>query len=283
MTEINEADFTLKSGKWSGDEDAVILECMRVGDESVVIQQRLLENDKRGLVRKLDTIKSHIKVLQIRHNIVQNVDEAEDLLIALRSKLYYPSLKDQFTDKEVDYFEQYWITLMQQFRGDVLPSEEMHIKQLLTVEILMMRNMSERKGHIQEAERIQKKLDIEYKEVIVDDSLIDTLTQQLNYVRSSASSYTSEYDKLSNQHKALTKDLKANRDARIKRIEDSKGSWAQMLRALDDEEYRSRIGDEIEVMKIAKDNVKEQLSEWHTYIDGNLDQPFLTADTVKNE
>jgi hypothetical protein len=85
------------------------------------------------------------------------------------------------------------------------------------------------------------------------------------------------------KQQSIHKDLKANRDARISRIENSKGTWADMLKALDDIAHRTRVGDEMAVMNLAKEKAKDNLSEWHTFEDGKVDQPFLTPETVKSE
>jgi len=37
----------------------------------------------------------------------------------------------------------------------------------------------------------------------------------------------------------------------------------------------------MEKMRLAMENQKQELSEWHKYEDGIIDQPFLTPDTVK--
>ena len=110
---------------------------------------------------------------------------------------------------------------------------------------------------------------------------IANMEQNLALVRNSVSSYTTEYTKLLDQQKSISKDLKANRDARIKRIQDSKSSWVGMVRALEaDQKLRERVGDKAEIESIAKDKAKHDLSRWHTYDDGTVDQPFLTPETV---
>ena len=55
-----------------------------------------------------------------------------------------------------------WINLIKQFREDVLPAEELQIKQFITIDILINRSMKERKRHITETEKLQKAVDKEY-------------------------------------------------------------------------------------------------------------------------
>jgi len=274
-----------KRGKWSTEEDALILESLKKGHDSQTILQRLIDNDPQNRSRELSTLERRINHIQAQHNLKQSVDETQDLRLLFRSKEYYQTLKLQFTDPELEYFEALWVSLMQQFREDILESEEMQLKQFITVDILISRGMIERKQHIEEGDKLQKEIALEYDkgDGFRDDTLLAMLEQQLAQIRNSVSSYTSEYTKLLDQQKSISKDLKANRDARIKRIEDSKSSWASMIRALEDEELRERMGDDMELMKLAKDKVKDRLSQWHTYEDGKVDQPFLTPDTVKGE
>ena len=35
--------------------------------------------------------------------------------------------------------------------------------------------------------------------------------------------------------------------------------------------------------RIAKNKARDELSEWHEYIDGTIDQPLLTPETVRDE
>ena len=80
----------------------------------------------------------------------------------------------------------------------------------------------------------------------------------------------------------MLKDLKATREQRIKRLEDSKQTfigWVTDLMV--SPEKRHELGIEMEKMRLAMDKERETLSEWHQYEDKVIDQPFLTPDSVK--
>ena len=49
---------------------------------------------------------------------------------------------------------------------------------------------------------------------------------------------------------------------------------------LEDEEIREKEGKEMEILKIATEKAKNQLSQYHTYQDNIVDRPFLTPETV---
>jgi hypothetical protein len=177
----------------------------------------------------------------------------------LHSKNFWPEIQRQFDEEsgELKYFEDVWINLVKQFREDVLAAEELQIKQFITIDILINRSMKERKRHISETEKLQKLVDKEYEKP--DDQRdipkLANLETQLNFSRNSIASYTNEYTKLLNEQQKISKDLKATREQRIKRIEDGKSSWVGLIRMLEDEDIREKEGREIEIINMATNNM----------------------------
>jgi len=215
----------------------------------------------------------------------QEAQNNELLKHKLHGKTFWPEIKRQFDFEtgELQYFEDTWIGLIKQFREDVLPAEELQIKQFITIDILINRSMKERKRHIAETDKLQKLVDKEY-EKLEDQRDIPKLANmetQLSFARNSIANYTNEYTKLLNEQQKISKDLKATREQRIKRIEDGKSSWVGLIRMLEDEEIREKEGREMEILNIAANNYKYKLSEYHAFQDNTLDKPFLTPDTVE--
>lgn len=274
-----------KRGKWAVGEDAIIVDGLKNGQSAEEILVRLVDNDPQNRSRELSTLLKRMEIVRTKYLIKNNEDDSIELRSQLRSREYYPYLKEQFTEKEIRYFENTWIQLMQQFRSDVLASEELQLKELITVDILAIRTMIDRKLGLEQIAKLETSLDKEHNkpDAAKDYNYIASLEQQVVQIKMSIPSYTSEYAKLLDKKQSLMKELKANRDVRIKRIEDSKSTWASTLRFLEDEENREKTGDEIEKMRIAKNKARDELSEWHEYIDGTIDQPFLTPETVKDE
>lgn len=269
-------DTSKKRGKLSLEEEAIIVDGVESG---LTIEE---------IAKKIDrTIKPVEKFINQRGlhkgGGSEEVEEQNRLRKTLHLRKYWGDLNKQFNNDELRYFESAWIDLMAQFREDVLFSEELQIKQLITIDILLSRSMKERKLQINEVEKLQDLLEKEYAVDITqrDGSTIAMLEQQLALVRSSISSYTSEYAKLLEKQQSLQKDLKSTRDQRIKRVEDSKSSWAGYLRAIEDEVLRLKEGDQAEIMKLAKDKAKADLYEYHIYADGKGDRPLLNAESVE--
>ena len=142
--------------------------------------------------------------------------------------------------------------------------------------------MKERKRHIADTEKLQNEVDKEYakSEDNRDIPKLANLETQLSFARNSIANYTNEYTKLLNEQQKISKDLKATREQRIKRIEDGKSSWVGLIRMLEDEQIREKEGKEMEILAIAANQIKDKLSDYHSYADNTLDSPFLTPDTI---
>ena len=236
------------------------------------------------LNRTVKPVERYISEAKIGLKTPDEQENDKTLRQKLHAKTFWTEIERQF-DKdtgELDYFEDTWIGLVKQFREDVLPAEELQIKQFITIDILINRSMKERKRHISDTEKLQTEVDKEYQldEALRDGPKLANLETQLSFARNSIANYTNEYTKLLNEQQKISKDLKATREQRIKRIEDGKSSWIGLIRMLEDEEIREKQGREMEIMAMAVEKNKQLLSEYHQYADDGVDMPLLTPETI---
>lgn len=203
----------------------------------------------------------------------------------LRQKLikrhYWPNVKSQFSEEnnEVEYFTQEWINWMEQFGDDVTHSEEIQLKDAITVDILINRSMVERNRALEYIKKLE--IEIQKEQVLAnpDEARIVRMEEQVNMTRATLGEYTNEYTRLLKEKNALHEDLKSTRDQRVKKIEDSETTFATYIKMLDSDDVRRRTGEEIELMRIAKERAKKTLSELHIFGDGKGDLPLLTPET----
>lgn len=238
-----------------------------------------IDDIAKTLNRNVETINKWLDDLHLE-SIGANSLDVQRIVGNLHKSHFWGELCKQFTTGELKYFEGEWVTLMLQLKEDVLAAELLSLKQLVTLNILINRCMKERRDHLEEIEKLQRELALEYKMPMQDPDRIAGLEQQISYARSAATQYTTEYTKLLDQQKNINKDMKTTRDQRIKRIEDSRTNFAGLIRALEDEDYRRRLGGEAELMKIAKNKAKMELGEYHEFADQKVDRPLLNAETV---
>jgi len=240
----------------------------------------------RDLNRRKDPIEKYVKMNHLVEGLVDDEEEQRiNLRTMLQTKDYWLEVRKQFNKEELEYFTTAWCSLILQFREDVLFSEELEIKQFITLDILINRNLSEQNRARQEVDKLQRQIDKEYlrEPDFRDRELIGNLEAQISFARTAIPAYAAEYTKLLDKRGAIAKDLKATRDQRVKRVEDSKSSWASYIRMLEDEVVRAKEGDEIELMRLAKDKVAKDLGKYHTYVDGTVDRPLLNSETVMYE
>jgi len=266
-----------KRGKLSNEE------CQFIEETALKLS---IEQIARQLNRSEAPIKKYIKAKNLTHRGMTEENYDDTILIhKLEEKPYYAEIIKQFKKEELEYFKITWVKIMRQFRENVLYTEELEIKQWITLDILSNRCMKDRHDQIEQIDRIQDLLNKEYEIPIEsrDSNRISMLELELSNVRNSIGSYTTEHAKILDKISAITKSLKAARDQRIKRIEDSKSSWTGFLQAIEDENVRAKMGEDAEIMSMAAEKAKERLSQYHKYEDGGIDQPFLTPETTKGD
>ena len=242
-----------------------------------------IENIAEHLNRGTAPIERYIEESKLSAD-PEDTNDQKVLRQKLHSKNFWGEIKRQFDveNGELEYFESLWINLIKQFREDVLPAEELQIKQFITIDILINRSMKERKRHITETEKLQRMVDKEYARIETERDIprLANLETQLSFARNSIANYTNEYTKLLNEQQKISKDLKATREQRIKRIEDGKSSWVGLIRMLEDEDIREKEGREMEIISLATEKTKKLLFDYHQYADNTLDMPFLTPESV---
>lgn len=246
-----------------------------------------IEKIAQALNRTEEPVKKYIFTLSA---VKKKDDTHHELSTGLHNKYYWKELKEQFSNEELQYFTSMWVDLVRQFNNDVLPSEEMQIKELIRTEIIINRNMVDRQKIIFEINNLEKEInkldekieDSEPEEAgtyaLLKGKAMDTLSMLMN----SKNAYIKEHTLLLDKKEKGLKELKASRGDRVKDIISYKEDFGAWLRVLDDEERREREGINLSKMQISTKNEQDRLSGWHQYVDGEVDQPILNEFTVKD-
>ena len=202
----------------------------------------------------------------------------------LKRKPYYKELEKQFSEAELEMFQFHFKKMWAQFKDDVFHTEEMQIIDTIKLEILMNRILKAQRDNQNEivvAERLvreEKSRDKDQR----DMDLVINLERQVAVMRASQETLSKDYKDLQARKATMLKDLKGTREQRVKAIEDSKLTFASLVKKIaTDPQYRSDLGIEMEKMRLAMNAEKERLSEYMTFEDGQVDQPFLTPETIK--
>jgi len=215
------------------------------------------------------------------------LDDLEiEALHDLKSRPFWKELEKQFSEEELQSLLYHWSRIITQFRDDVLPTEELQIIDAIKLEILMNRALTSQQTNMRDVRRYEELVTEEKAKAleIQDKDHIYGLERQVAILRAAQESLTRDYRDLQTKKSGMLKDLKATREQRIRRLEDSKQTFVGWVRNLmSNPEVRRQIGKDMEKMRLAMNAERDRLSEYHKYEDGSIDQPFLTPDSTKED
>lgn len=212
----------------------------------------------------------------------------------LRGSPEWRRYEEEFTPKELEFFEHKYIQMIGQFSDQgVLPTENTQVCQAITLDILLHRVMAEQKQSLVAMENCKDMLAELYKKrdaaqnnpnkkntlnKIAADIII--FEDRYNYHHDAVKNLAQRYETYLKKHQDILKDIKGTRDQRVKIFENSKQSFLGFLRALQDDRFRDQAGEEAALLLAATNKEEKRLGELHTYEDGSEDQPFKTPENV---
>jgi hypothetical protein len=184
--------------------------------------------------------------------------------------------------EDLKYFVDLWVRYMLDFGDSVKFAEEIALNNLISVEIKkndIYKMMTKNKIELQ---RLQALLQSEYDKAIDirDVAAIVKLEKQVGFNKSADGTYIKAYESMLSQHDKYTKQLKAAREQRDNLTEDASKTWSAYLRLLESAKERERIGQDMELKRLAAQKKKKKLAELHEYADGEVDRPLLSHETV---
>lgn len=204
----------------------------------------------------------------------------------LKRSLKWQHVREEMTSEEGSYFEEQYSSYVQQFKSDILPSEQDQIFNMLRIDIAIHRNRREARTMQDEINRLED----EYRSLppparrepdhVQRAREIETV---MGGLRAASSARNTEFTKLSSELRSLQDELKATRSQRIDKATTMKESWIDVIKRLQDEDYRSHVGTAAELSKRSTEAEETRLAAWHTFEDGNLDQPILTSETALSD
>jgi hypothetical protein len=247
-----------------------------------------LAGTAKALNRDPETVKKYALQAGIRFD---NVTEEKALQVQISQELEqspeWDLLKEEFSDKELSYFQFRYAKLMAQFKNDVFASEETQIHQLIKFEILMNRNLRSTKKAVAQMRQLEARIaEIHTAKADGDEldittkNLLNTLENQLLSLRNSQGSKSVEFVRLQEKHANIMKDLKATREQRMTRIENSKSSIITLLKEFREKEFQELTGKQMVITEAALRKETQRLGSLHKYEDGNMDRPVLSVDTL---
>lgn len=251
------------------------------------VQEHCLKQSDAWIADRLGRTEYAVRTVRLKLEREQSTLGTEDAMSVAKRLLHrredWNHIKSQYSTEELKLFEYHWAKLLAQF-GETTTTEELQIMKLIQMDIMMGRVAINKKLIISETEYKRKRRD---EEIALDDSkdidLINDLDREIMALQSADQFHTREYKELVVEYDKMMKSLKGTRDQRIARIENSQTSFVEWMRVHEEDTKRHQEANEMELMRVAMEKEKDRLSEWHTYLDGSIDQPFLNSESCKNE
>jgi hypothetical protein len=265
-----------RKGPLSNQDKANIEEFMLTMDDIDIAQR---------LNRPLKQIERYRKEAQSKApRLIAKRSETEELRRELHALSVWSNIKQQFTDKELVFYENSYIEYRRQFK-DLLPTELKQLMQLITLDIMSSRHNIERKHNIEEIDRIEKLLESYHKttpSTLTDKEKLFIIhnEEMLMACKAASASKTKEYKDLLDKHTDILKTLKSTRDQRIKSLED-RGKFIDILEQLEIQSRRQNISEIVGLMDLAVAKEELRLSQAHQYFDGTIDQPLYNFESAK--
>jgi hypothetical protein len=219
---------------------------------------------------------------------VAGKDSPDAIRKELRQSELWKRLRQELSQEELGFFDEEYVKMMSQFKGDVLPTEESQIFDAIKLEILKSRNLVERRKSREDIRRLEEQRDVFLRgfSSLADMTGADrdralSYETSIQAAKAADQSRTAEYDKLQQRKDAIMKTMKATRDQRFKEVESAKESILGLFKKLQLREEQAKESRAAVLMDMATKREYERLSAAHVYEDGKEDRPVLNAETVQ--
>lgn len=249
-----------------------------------------VEQMAKELNRSEDFIKKHLELYcaptpDMPAEDIERINITQDLM----STEAWESLKLELTADEMKLFKEHYIGMMSQFKGDVLYTEQNQVFDAIKLEVLKRRNMIRRKEAAETIARMSR-LQAEFidklgpPETWNQDQRTQIMTQesQIQNSKKIELDQTTEFTKIQKDVEAIRKSLNAQRDQRKKDVEDRGKDFIGTIKWLMDKDVQVKEGRMAELHKLAGIQEYDRLGQPHTYEDGQVDLPILSADTMES-
>lgn len=264
-----------KVGNWSKDE----IEYIKLN-----YRKKSLDELAGELERNPKTLKAWCrKNLEYDEGDVQRELE-NNFAFNVRTTPEFLDATELFSEQELKFYEWKFLQTAKQFKEDMTPTEITQIHQMIRYELMMRRSLKEQKDADDERAKTNEYI---HKLREMDDGndpelrgLILDYTKQLQGFDAASRARLDAYHRMATQHAKLMDDLKATRKARIDKIEGSSQRFIDVLKEMELEDRRKAAGEFLELAKRATAKEYKRLGAPHTYLDGSVDRPLLTNETV---
>lgn len=244
-----------------------------------------LEEISRVVRRNEDTVHRVMAEQGLIPGEAYDLKARKDILTKLYQSEHWSEIQRQFSEEEVEKFKAMWVRTLMQFKEDAQFTEEISIRDMLTFQILMDRNMVLQHQAINEAVAAENELMTEMRKPpsTRDMALVEALQTRVHSYRAAQEDYHRTFMKLNEEKTKIQKTMRATREQRVKIASEGKMNIVGFLRMLDELTFREREGREMMLIDLATRKEYERLTQEITYDDGSEDYPILSPEVIEEK
>lgn len=264
-----------KGGAISAEDRKFILENM----SRMTVEQMAEQLNRNPLVVQ--------KVIQTYTNLPDIANQA--IRWRLKKSNHWKQLKSAFNEIELSHIEDEYVTIVQQFKEDIVATEEVQILDFIKTGILQQRNL-ESKQKIQNQLNEYARLSQGIEDAVGGDFSLLTTEQHNSIMEYSnkktacmqaESNRTTEWLALQKEKNVLYEKIMGSRDQRIKEIMNTKVSFTSFIKQLLEKDKQEKESRFIQLYSKASDKEFSRLMQPYVYADGNTDNPILSAEVIE--
>lgn len=217
-------------------------------------------------------------------NSLEAVGSDNANILTLKKREDWNVIKGQFSDEEITVFEWHWNQITRQFVDELKFTESMQLINAIKHEILGNRALSDQRKLTLQILETEKKLEKERDKDPLDFQRVESLEKLMGSLSAALEVNNKEYRECNKKLGEVLASLKANRDQRLKNIQDSKKSFSTWIaRLMEDKTMQRDFGRYAAKMRLAVEGEERRLGAGYKYADGQIDRPLLNENTIKIE
>lgn len=240
-----------------------------------VIKYRKKIGVYKGPTGKIQTIDKNNYTLQQVGKKMSEKQKIEFFRTEMINSSFYANLKEQFTQREIDFYLEEWGSLCLQFE-DVLSTEKRQIDQYIKAFIIsnrILRNIQTTEIEIdkltKELEKYRKNHDMNNSEEAQErDIQLMTLLQMMH---GQSEAMGNSWQKSEDMKNKILSELNGRRKDRVEQIGKRGSTFLGLVQQFRERETRESQGRHIELLKLAKEKKTQDWNKVITFPDGTKD------------
>lgn len=227
--------------------------------------------------------KSKKEMAKVRREL--NEKRCEAAKVELLTKSFYQTIRKQLSATELDYFTKTWVETIMQFNNDLLPTEEAELREMILLEILQNRMMSE--TYILNMRKDRLEIELTKLKGLPPDrdttKAAASIRADMESVISRARDNMKQYKDLGDRLNKMREALNASRKNRSDSLQSAKQSFGQWIALIQDYEIKKRVSHEMEIMRMAMEKEQDRLGSPYKFANKQTDLPILSPETVEGK